>query len=136
MDKLLFTPGPLTTSMSVKEAMLHDYGSRDLFFINLVKEIRESLLTLGQVSKESGYEAVIMQGSGTFGVESVISSVIPQKGNLLILINGAYGERIARIAAIHKIPYQSLVFEENSVPDLEQTEELLSTGEFTHVVMS
>ena len=135
MDKLLFTPGPLTTSMSVKEAMLHDYGSRDLFFINLVKEIRESLLALGQVSKESGYEAVIMQGSGTFGVESVISSVIPQKGNLLILINGAYGERIARIAAIHKIPYHSLAFEENSVPDLEQTEELLSTGEFTHVVI-
>ena len=79
MDKLLFTPGPLTTSMSVKEAMLHDYGSRDLFFINLVKEIRESLLVLGQVSKESGYEAVIMQGSGTFGVESVNST----KGKLI-----------------------------------------------------
>ena len=135
MDKLLFTPGPLTTSITVKEAMLHDYGSRDIFFINLIKEIRQSLLAVGHVSKELGYEAVIMQGSGTFGVESVISSVIPKNGKLLVLINGAYGERMAKIAAIHQLPFASLVFEENTVPDLEKTEALLMTGEFTHLVI-
>jgi 2-aminoethylphosphonate-pyruvate transaminase len=100
MDKLLFTPGPLTTSITVKEAMLHDFGSRDDVFIQLIKDIREDLLSLGNVSKESGYDAVIMQGSGTFGVESVISSAIPPSGKLLVIINGAYGERIAKIASM------------------------------------
>lgn len=135
MDKLLFTPGPLTTSITVKEAMLHDFGSRDDVFIQLIKDIREALLSLGNVSKESGYDAVIMQGSGTFGVESVISSAIPPSGNLLVIINGAYGERIAKIASIHKIPFTSLVFSEDEIPDLEKTEQLLKSGNFTHLVI-
>jgi 2-aminoethylphosphonate-pyruvate transaminase len=135
MDKLLFTPGPLTTSEQVKSAMLHDYGSRDDFFINLIKEIRSELLALGQVSKEMGYESVIMQGSGTFGVESVISSAIPKEGKLLILINGAYGDRIASIASIHQIPFQTIVSEENSIPDIEKAEALLATGDFTHLAI-
>ena len=135
MDKLLFTPGPLTTSMSVKEAMLHDYGSRDDLFIGIIKEIREGLLQLAGVSKSEGYESVIMQGSGTFGVESTISSAIPRNGKLLVLINGAYGERIAHIAAIHNIPFETLTCEENDTPDLEKTEQLLASGEFTHMVI-
>lgn len=135
MDKLLFTPGPLTTSLTVKEAMLHDYGSRDNLFIQLIKDIRTDLLELGTVSKEAGYEAVIMQGSGTFGVESVISSAVPKTGNLLIVINGAYGERIAKIATIHKIPFTSLVCAEDEIPDLDKAEQLLQTGKFTHLVI-
>jgi len=74
--KLLFTPGPLTTSATVKEAMLEDMGSRDYAFINSVKEIRVGLLELAHVSKADGYECVIVQGSGTFGIESVISSAV------------------------------------------------------------
>ena len=135
MDKLLFTPGPLTTSITVKEAMLHDFGSRDDLFIQLIKDIREALLGLGNVSKESGYDAVIMQGSGTFGVESVISSAIPPTGHLLVIINGAYGERIAKIASIHKRPFTSLVFSEDEIPDLEKTEQLLMSGNFSHMVI-
>jgi 2-aminoethylphosphonate-pyruvate transaminase len=134
MDKLLFTPGPLTTSASVKEAMLHDYGSRDSFFLELIKEIRQGLLELANVSKEIGYEAVIMQGSGSFGVESVISS-IPREGKLLVLINGAYGDRIANMAKIHQIPYETLVCDENQTPDLLATEQLLSTGTFSSMVL-
>ncbi len=135
MDKLLFTPGPLTTSITVKESMLHDYGSRDDLFINLVKEIRELLLQLAQVSKAEGYESVLMQGSGTFGVESVISSVNSENGKMLILINGAYGERIAKIALIHKIDFETLICEENTTPDIEKTEQLLSSGDFSHLVI-
>ncbi|HWJ24985.1 MAG TPA: hypothetical protein VNS32_00485, partial [Flavisolibacter sp.] len=92
--KLLFTPGPLSTSLTVKQAMLEDVGSRDFKFIQAVKDIRNELLALAQVSKEEGYECVLMQGSGTFGVESVISSVVSQNDVLLVLANGAYGERI------------------------------------------
>src|ERR1700730_7785544 len=92
--KLLFTPGPLSTSKTVKEAMLEDMGSRDYAFMNAVKEIRDGLLQLAKVSKEKGYETVIMQGSGTFGVESVVGSVVGRNNSLLVLANGAYGERI------------------------------------------
>ena len=70
-DKLLFTPGPLTTSHSVKEAMLHDAGSWHFEFNSQVASIREQLLGLAGVSREKGYEAIILQGSGSFGVEAV-----------------------------------------------------------------
>ena len=75
-DKLLFTPGPLTTSATVKAAMQRDVGSRDAEFIALVRSIRERLLVLAGVSQEDGYEAVLVQGSGTFGIEAVISTAI------------------------------------------------------------
>jgi 2-aminoethylphosphonate-pyruvate transaminase len=111
MDKLLFTPGPLTTSASVKAAMLRDVGSRDAEFIGAVREIRASLL--GLAGAPGGYECVLMQGSGTFALESVISSAIPRDGRLLVLINGAYGRRIAQIARVHSIAVETHETPEN-----------------------
>ena len=99
-SKLLFTPGPLTTSATVKEAMLRDLGSLDSDFLASVRNIRTQLLELGPYSRQD-YECVLMQGSGTFVVESVISSVIPRDGKLLVLANGAYGRRIAQTARVH-----------------------------------
>ena len=134
-DKLLFTPGPLTTSLTVKQAMLHDAGSRDPQFIALVRSIRERLLQLGGVSREAGCEAVLMQGSGTFGVESVISSVLPHDGKLLVIINGAYGERIATMAARHNIATTLLRSDENQLPDLTAIDRTLGAdATITHVV--
>ena len=135
MDKLLFTPGPLTTSKTVKEAMLHDYGSRDTTFVNLVKEIRTQLPLLGHVSKEAGYETVIMQGSGTFGVESVISSAVPKSGKLLVAINGAYGVRIANIAKIHGIPYHTIVRAEDQLITAADVEAELLQNTYTHLAV-
>src|SRR5437764_12735420 len=97
-DPLLFTPGPLTTSATVKAAMQRDVGSRDADFIELVGGIRSELLRIAGVSREQGYEAVLMQGSGTFGLESVISSVIPSEGRGVVLANGVYGVRLATMA--------------------------------------
>jgi 2-aminoethylphosphonate-pyruvate transaminase len=108
--KLLFTPGPLTTSETVKRAMLRDLGSRDEEFLSVVNEVRRRLLTLAYA--DCSYEAVLMQGSGTFAVESVVSSVIPRNGKLLVAINGAYGHRMAKIAMVLGISCQTLVFEE------------------------
>ncbi|MCO5051257.1 MAG: 2-aminoethylphosphonate--pyruvate transaminase [Verrucomicrobiae bacterium] len=134
-DKLLFTPGPLTTSSTVKQAMGHDAGSRDPRFIALVRDIRERLLQLGGVSQAAGYEAVLMQGSGTFGVESVISSAIPTDGKILILINGVYGERIATMAARHHLATTLLRTEENQLPDLAALDHALAQDQsITHVV--
>lgn len=135
-DKLLFTPGPLTTSFTVKSAMLHDFGSRDIVFINTVKSVRSNLLKLAGVSQEEGYESVLMQGSGTFGIEAVISSVIPADGHILIIINGAYGERISKMTAIYKIAQTRLVFDEDEIPSLEKIEDVLkSNPAITHVAV-
>lgn len=116
-DKLLFTPGPLTTSASVKEAMLRDLGSRDTAFIAAILAIRNSLLGLAGLSREKGYECVLMQGSGTFGVESVIGSAVPPGGKLLVVINGAYGERILKIAGVLGIECEALRCNENRKTD-------------------
>src|SRR5690606_5307384 len=92
-DKLLYTPGPLTTSLSVKQAMLHDAGSWHWEFNALVRSIRERLLALGRFDPAAGWECILLQGSGTFGVEAVLASVVPPHGKVLVLANGAYGER-------------------------------------------
>ena len=97
-DKPLFTPGPLTTSLPVKMAMLRDLGSRDTEFIDTVSRVRETLLQIAGVSREEGFEAVLMQGSGTFGIEAVIGGSVPPHGKLLVAVNGAYGERMVQIA--------------------------------------
>jgi 2-aminoethylphosphonate-pyruvate transaminase len=114
--KLLFTPGPLTTSATVKAAMLRDAGSRDRDFLRIVREIRDRLLALGGAASPSAggeYECVPMQGSGTFAIEAVISSAIPRDGKLLVLVNGAYGRRIAHIARVHGIATETLDAPEN-----------------------
>jgi 2-aminoethylphosphonate-pyruvate transaminase len=135
-DKLLFTPGPLTTSKSVKEAMLRDLGSRDFEFIQLVKEIRSELLDLGHVSQANGYECVIMQGSGTFGVEAVISSALAKEGHLLVLVNGAYGERIAQMAKVHGIRHDVLNYGEDESPSVSDLDDFLSANpSVTHVAV-
>jgi 2-aminoethylphosphonate-pyruvate transaminase len=116
-DPLLFTPGPLTTSATVKAAMQRDIGSRDTDFVELVAGIRSELLGIASVSREQGYEAVLIQGSGTFGLESVISSVIPREGRFVVLANGAYGERMAAIAERLRISTRLARWPENESPD-------------------
>ena len=134
MRKILFTPGPLSTSKTVKEAMLEDMGSRDHAFVDAVNEIRNGLLKLAHVSKEEGYECVIVQGSGTFGVESVVSSVVGVGDCLLIVVNGAYGERIVKMATIHRLNHHVLRFDEDEIVNPEATENFLqSHPEITHV---
>src|SRR5271157_4047673 len=122
-DKALFTPGPLTTSAMVKQAMLRDLGSRDTEFIGVIKDVRQRLLRLGTDSDD--YTAVLIQGSGTYGIESTLSSVIPPDGKLLILINGAYGHRMLKIAGIHRILSESLIFTEDMQPDVSALESAL-----------
>ena len=94
-DPWLLTPGPLTTSPAVKEAMLHDYGSRDRRFIEINRRLRARLVAIA--GGEESHVCVPLQGSGTFVVEAMLGSFVPPKGKLLILVNGAYGKRMARI---------------------------------------
>ncbi|MGA2433774.1 MAG: 2-aminoethylphosphonate--pyruvate transaminase [Bryobacteraceae bacterium] len=131
--KLLFTPGPLTTSDTVKLAMMRDLGSRDTEFLEVVAHIRRRLLELGNAANGS-YEAVPMQGSGTFAVESVISSVVPRGGKLLVAVNGAYGQRMARIASVLEIDTETVLFPENAPLNPSQIGEILAFDPtITHV---
>lgn len=93
----LLTPGPLTTSRGVKLAMLADWGSRDIEFRRIVTEIRQQLLDMAGASP--GYECVLMQGSGTFAIEAALGGFCPKgrRKKTLVVMNGAYGERAARI---------------------------------------
>lgn len=135
-NKLLFTPGPLTTSDTVKAAMLRDAGSRDGEFIAVVLRIRERLLALGGAAAGGDYECVLMQGSGTFAIESVVSSAIPSGGRLLVLVNGAYGRRIGQIARIHAIAVETLEAPEDRriAPEAVAKRLAVAPG-FTHVAV-
>ena len=125
-DKPLFTPGPLTTSLSVKQAMLRDLGSRDVEFIGAVRELREELLRVAGVSQQAGYEAILMQGSGTFSVEAVIASAMPPEGKLLAVVNGSYGDRIVKIGQVYGIKTVVQKYRENELPCVEAVDKALA----------
>lgn len=95
MKTRLFTPGPLTTHPSTREAMSRDFGSRDNRFMTAVAEIRSELVRL---AGRKDMEAVLMQGSGTFVIESAIDTLMGQGSEILVAINGAYGRRARDIA--------------------------------------
>lgn len=134
-DKPLFTPGPLTTSRSVKQAMLRDLGSRDSAFVNLVRDVRQRLLALAGVAAPD-YECVIMQGSGTYSVEAVISSAVSAQSKLLAISNGAYGQRIIQIAKVHKIDATILTYPEDAKPTAADVEAALAQDPaLTHVAL-
>jgi len=132
MDKKLLTPGPLTTSYSTKEAMLHDWGSRDQQFIDLNQSIRDSLVKL--IDGKNTYQCVPMQGSGTFAVESMISSLTTKDSNILILINGAYGQRMKKMCDYlnrNTIEYE---VPEHETHNLNKLEEIIDQNKrLTHV---
>ena len=120
----LYTPGPLTTSSTVKRAMLQDIGAWDSELINLTRLIQSDLLNLAQVSEEE-YACIFMQGSGTFGVESTIGSLTPPDGKCLIAANGAYGERIIRIAQMLKLNHVVLRIPEHIAISAQDIDQLL-----------
>jgi 2-aminoethylphosphonate-pyruvate transaminase len=133
-DKLLFTPGPLTTSLSVKQAMLHDAGSWHFEFNALVKEIHRRLLALAGVSQPAGYEAILLQGSGTFGVEAVFLTCVPPHGKVCVLANGAYGERMALMLQHAKMDHLVLRTPEDTPADPAALERALAADPaITHV---
>lgn len=131
---LLLTPGPLSTTLDVKAAMLKDWCTWDDDYNNLVQSVRRTLVDLA--TSNQGYTAVLMQGSGTASVESVIGSAIPETGKLLVLTNGVYGTRIAEIAEYLKIPVVTLDSGEIGSFDVNRLVGILeSDPDITHVAV-
>ena len=131
----LLTPGPLTTTDTVKREMLADHCTWDDDYKQITQKIRRELLELAHVS-EKDYTVVLMQGSGSFGVESVITSVVGDDEKLLIVANGAYGERMVDIAEHARISYALYEEEYDKIPSAERVEKLLEEDPaITHVAM-
>ncbi|MEE8352509.1 MAG: 2-aminoethylphosphonate--pyruvate transaminase [Rhodospirillales bacterium] len=132
-DPWLLTPGPLTTSAKTKEAMLHDWGSRDTAFIDTNRRIRERLLKIA--GAEATHVCVPLQGSGTFAVEATLGTMIPKEGKALILINGAYGHRMAKILDYAGRKYETLETPEDTPPDMGDLDAALKADTaITHVL--
>ena len=133
-DPWLLTPGPLTTSLSTKQAMLHDWGSRDSAFIAMTARMRNRLTALANVS--DSHVCVPVQGSGTFAVEATIATLLPRDGKLLILVNGAYGHRMGKICTYLGRNFEIIETPEDTPVDLAATEaKLAADSKITHVAV-
>ena len=135
---LLLTPGPLTTTRTVRESMMQEYSTWDVDYNGIVQSIRTRLVELAtsDAANPDTHTAVLMPGSGTFTVESVVGSVIPSDGKLLVLNNGAYGARITTIARMLKVDTVELGQAEIEPTDLGQVEQMLADDPaITHVAM-
>jgi 2-aminoethylphosphonate-pyruvate transaminase len=126
------TPGPLTTSRSVKEVMVHDWGSRDDGFIAINRAVLARLPEL--IRGEDDFVTVPMQGSGTFAVEAMLTTFVPLEGEVLVLINGAYGQRAKRILDIARRARVVHETPEDTPPNLAEVERILAQSRsITHV---
>ena len=133
-EAVLLTPGPLTTSLRTKLAMLKDWGSWDSDFIAITARVRQSLLDI--VHGHDSHVVVPLQGSGTFSVEAAMATVVPRDGHVLVLDNGAYCKRAAKLTHLMGRRTTVVPFAEDAAvsPDVLQTH-LLADTSITHVVM-
>ena len=133
-DPILLTPGPLTTTLRTKLAMLKDWGSWDTDFIALTAGVRRRLLEI--IHGQDSHVLVPLQGSGSFSVEAAVATVVPRDGHVLVLDNGAYCKRAARLAHL-------MGRRVTSVPQAEQepvsaavlNQHLAADPSVTHVVL-
>ncbi|WP_152657143.1 2-aminoethylphosphonate--pyruvate transaminase [Oceanobacillus sp. CFH 90083] len=131
----LLTPGPLTTTNTVKEEMLFDRCTWDQDYKDITQKIRMQLLDLANASPED-YTTVLMQGSGTFTVESVMTTAMNKKDKALIITNGTYGERIVQMADYTGLHYKHYNVAYNAYPDEMELKYILEhDSTITHLVM-
>ena len=130
----LLTPGPLTTSIETRRAMLRDWGSRERDFIELTAKVCDRLLAMAGAS--NSHVCIPLQGSGTFAVEAALGTLVGSPGKVLVLINGAYGRRIARILEIIGRAHSALEWAEDEPPDIARLEaELEHDPAVSHVAL-
>jgi 2-aminoethylphosphonate-pyruvate transaminase len=97
-DPLLLTPGPLTTSLRTKQAMLHDLGSWDTAFNRITGEVCRQLRDIAHAA--DAHVCVPLQGSGSFAVEAALGTLVPRDGKVLVPNHGAYCARILKILGV------------------------------------
>jgi 2-aminoethylphosphonate-pyruvate transaminase len=131
-DPILLTPGPLTTSLPTKAAMLRDWGSWDAAFNAITARVRQRLVAVAHA--DATHVCVPMQGSGTFSVEAAINTLVPRDGHVLVLINGAYGHRMAKLATMMGRKVSTFVTADDAPTTPADVGRLLAAdGSITHV---
>lgn len=133
-DSILLTPGPLTTTLRTKLAMLRDWGSWDADFNGVTARVRASLLKI--IHGEDTHVVVPLQGSGTFSVEAAVATVVPRDGHVLVLDNGAYCKRAARLATMMGRSCTILPFDDAVQVDPQAVDAALARDpSITHVIL-
>ncbi|RYG12191.1 MAG: 2-aminoethylphosphonate--pyruvate transaminase [Burkholderiales bacterium] len=133
-DKILLTPGPLTTTLRTKLAMLRDWGSWDDDFNAVTARVRASLLQT--IHAQDSHVVVPLQGSGTFSVEAAVTTVVPRDGHVLVMDNGAYCKRAARLTTLMGRKCTVMPFDEAAaVSPMALEEKLAADPSITHVVL-
>lgn len=138
VDYLLLTPGPLSTTATVRAAMLQDSCTWDADYnLGVVEPIRRELVRLATGPEyESDYSAVLLQGSGSYVVESVLGSAIGADECLLIINNGAYGARMGEMARCLGLRHHELDCGETTRPEPAAIDAMLARHpEITHLAM-
>lgn len=132
---LLLNPGPVTLSERVRKSLLQtDLCHREPEFFDLQDEARERLVAAYALDP-AVWSAVLMTGSGTAAVESMIAGLVPEGGRLLIVENGVYGDRIAQIAKQYGIDHEVVKYEWMQAPDIDAIVGLLDTKKFSNVAI-
>jgi 2-aminoethylphosphonate-pyruvate transaminase len=132
---LLLNPGPVTLSERVRNSLLQtDLCHREPEFFDLQDEARTRLVAAYELDPAK-WSAVLMTGSGTAAVESMIAGLVPDGGRLLVVENGVYGDRIAQIAAQYGIEHEVVKYEWMQAPDTDAIVARLDAGKFTNVAI-
>jgi 2-aminoethylphosphonate-pyruvate transaminase len=133
-DRILLTPGPLTTTLRTKLAMLKDWGSWDADFNAVTASVRQRLLDV--VHGHESHVVVPLQGSGTFSVEAAVATVVPRDGHVLVLDNGAYCKRAAKLAQMMGRRVSVMAFAEDEPVSAAALDARLKAVEsITHVIL-
>ena len=131
---ILLTPGPLTTSARTRQAMRVDWGSWDARFNQLTASVCAQLLAI--INGADSHHCVPLQGSGTFAVEAAIGTLVPRDGKVLVLINGAYGKRLAKICEVLGRDFTTVETAEDEPASAADVERLLHADPaITHVAL-
>ena len=133
-DATLLTPGPLTTTLRTKLAMMRDWGSWDAEFNNVTAGVRRSLLNI--IHGEPSHVVVPLQGSGTFSVEAAVATLVPTSGHIVVLDNGAYCKRAAKLSTLMGRRCTLMPFaDDEAVSPAALRERLSADRSITHVVL-
>jgi 2-aminoethylphosphonate-pyruvate transaminase len=132
---ILLNPGPVTLSERVRRSLLNpDLCHREAEFFDLQEQIRTRLLAVYDLDPTQ-WTAVLMTGSGTAAVESMVASLPPAKARVLVVENGVYGERMTQMCAQYHIAHETLTGEWLSAPNLDDVATRLGRGGFTHLAV-
>ncbi|HET6564973.1 MAG TPA: 2-aminoethylphosphonate aminotransferase [Xanthomonadales bacterium] len=134
MRSILLNPGPVSISEGVRHAMAaEDLCHREPEFFELQQQVRSKLARVYSLDPAQ-WVPVLLGGSGTTALESMVSSLLPADAQVLVLENGVYGERLSRLAAIHGIPRQAITTGWKDAWKLDQVQKELASGNYTHIL--